>query len=164
MVSTMSEHFETIVNYLKSEGIEYIYNDEDEEMLNVVIGKTSSGKRIFEQIISYDNLFMVYLSMKFGSEIDTKNKQVNYRVFEYIHRVNNGMIRGNFEYDIDKKTIRFKHYFEKDVILDKEYIMLNITLPVMMFKTYMNCIDDIITTKKSLKTIIKKIESKEDTD
>ncbi len=155
----MNEKIEKIISYLNSEKIDYSFN-EDKHILNIVIGITKSGKEIVEQIYDYENrsIFLICISMKFGDDINLSDKDLNYRLLEYIHRANNGMLRGSFEYDVDKKIIRFKHYFEKNTISSKKYTMYNIGLPVIMFKKYIKGIDDIIKTNKSPKSIIKKIE------
>ena len=159
----MNKKIEKIISYLQSEEIEYSY-DEKKNILNIVIGITNSGKNVVEQIYDYDNrsVFMICISMKFGEAINLNDKNLNYRLLEYLHRANNGMLRGSFEYDIDNKIIRFKHYFEKNTVSSRKYTMYNIGLPITMFKKYMDGIDDIINTKKSPKSIIKRIEK--DTD
>lgn len=164
MVQTMNEKIEKIISYLKSEQIKYSFN-EDKHVLNIVIGVTNSGKEIVEQIYDYENksIFLICISMKFGDDINLSDKNLNYRLLEYLHRANNGMLRGSFEYDIDNKIIRFKHYFEKSSISSKKYTMYNIGLPVIMFKKYFKGIDEIIKTEKSPKSIIKKIEKEQDT-
>lgn len=159
MVSVMNKKIEKIIGYLQSEEIEYSYNEE-KNILNIVIGITNSGKNIVEQIYDYENrsVFMICISMKFGKDIDLNDQNLNYRLLEYLHRANNGMLRGSFEYDIDKKIIRFKHYFEKNTVSSKKYTMFNIGLPITMFKKYLNGIDDIMNTDESPKSIIKRIE------
>lgn len=159
MVQTMNEKIEKIICYLKAKKIKYSFN-EDKHVLNIVVGATNSGKEIVEQIYDYEDrsVFLICISMKFGDDINLSDKDLNYRLLEYIHRANNGMLRGSFEYDIDKKIIRFKHYFEKSTVSSKKYTMYNIGLPVIMFKKYISGIDEIIKTNKSPKSIIKKIE------
>lgn len=152
----MSKNIEIVIKYFTEENIEYNYN-KDKNTLNVVIGKSNSGKKIFAQIVDNQTIVRVYLAMKIGDSIKI-DKNIKYRLFEYFHRANLGMLRGNFEYDIENKGFCFKNYFESEMISNKNYVMYNIVLPVIMYRKYAVGIKDVIKTKKSVKSIIRKIE------
>ncbi len=153
----MNKNFEIILKYFNEENVEYTY-DEDKEFISIVVGKSNSGKKIFEDLIDDGPVLRVYISMKFGQNIRI-DKNTKHRLLEYFHQVNFGMIRGNFEYDSEMKLFRFKNYFESEMISNKNYVMYNIVLPVIMFKKYLLGVKDVIKTNKSVKSIINKIES-----
>lgn len=153
----MNEHFDKIISYLKEENAEYDY-DEEKEILNIVVGENSSGNNIYESITYSGYVFCSYMSIYFDQNVDLTDEDLN-RMAEFFHRANYGMIRGNFEFDFDRKIVRFKHYFDKSILSDKDYTMFNIVLPVKMFTKYTNGLDDILTTNIPPKEIIKKIES-----
>lgn len=152
----MTKNFEALIKYFKEEDVEYFY-DNNKNVIYIVIGKSNSGKKIFAQIFDNQAIVRVYMSMKIGDNIKM-DKNIQYRLFEYFHRANLGMLRGNFEYDIENKGFCFKNYFESEMISNKNYVMYNIVLPVIMYRKYAIGIKDVIKTKKSVKSIIRNIE------
>lgn len=150
----MNKYFEKIAEYLEEENISYDYNVE-ENTLVFYVSNESSEQKIKLIITDNDKIFIVYLSII----IDFNCEDYVYKISEYIHRANLGMLRGNFEFDLDSNVVTFKHYFEKTIVSDKDYTLYNTLLPLKMCFKYIPGFAKIIETQKSPKEIIEQIES-----
>lgn len=150
----MNEYFKKIADYLESEDISYDY-DAEQSMMIFYISSGSSEQKIKGVLKEIDKIFIVYISVK----IDFDCEEYKYKIYEYFHRANLGMIRGNFEFNPDLNIIRFKHYFEKTIVSDKDYTLYNILLPINMCSKYLQGIIEIVDDSKSPKEIIVQIES-----
>lgn len=153
----MNTYFKKIAEYFNEENIPYEY-DENEKSIVFDIKLKDSKKKIKSFILEFDEVFQSNIGMHINAYESISQDKIN-KISEYIHRANLGMIRGNFEYDIDEGIICFKHYFEKSSVTDKKYAMYNILLPIAMYLKYMQKISEIINTSKSPKELIDEIES-----
>lgn len=153
----MNTYFEKIIEYFDEENISYEY-DENENSLLFNIKLKDSKAKFKSFILEFDEVFQANIGMYINGYESISQNNIN-KISEYIHRANLGMIRGNFEYDIDKGIIGFKHYFEKSTVMDKQYTMYNIFLPIAMCLKYITKIIEIINTSKSPRELIEEIES-----
>lgn len=155
MVQTMKKNLKIIKRYLNSIGIHTLCTPEDDTLFFPIL-KNTEGKVINEFIKNSNGLIYTYVSIKFDFFMQEETK---HKISEYLHRANYNMIRGNFEYNFDENFIRFKFYFEKNVILRKNYTVYNILVSAKMFQKYFKGLLDILSTDKSPKELIDMIES-----
>lgn len=153
----MNKYFEKIIEYFEEENISYKFDDVRKTLIFDIVSEKHK-KKLRSFILEYNEIFQVNI----GANIKSETSQITVekdKISEYIHRANLGMIRGNFEYDIDNNTIAFKHYFEKKSVMNKQYTMYNILLPTAMFIKYLNRLYELFNTSISPKELIDKIES-----
>ena len=156
MVSIMNENFKIIIDYLKSENINYRY---DNDYIIISYEHKNTGKKVYEQIVEDEQTFGIYATVKLDLDIELNDRDNKLKLSEYIHRANWGMKRGNFEFNYDQNIIRYKHYFEKEIIPNKYYTLYNILLPIVMLDKYIIVELDTLFTDKTPEEIINKIES-----
>lgn len=152
----MNTYFKKITEYFNEENVSYEY-DENKNSIVFEISIKDAKTKFRSFILEFDEVFQSNIGM-YISEYESLSQDKINKISEYIHRANLGMIRGNFEYDIDKGIIGFKHYFEKSSVADKKYAMYNILLPIAMYLKYMPKILEIINTSKTPKELIEEVE------
>lgn len=153
----MNKYFKKITEYFNEENIYYEY-DENDNSLTFDLTVKEFNKKLRSFILDFNEIFQVNIGTIIKDDVFTSQNNT-YKISEYIHRANLGMIRGNFEYDIDRNIIVFKHYFEKTSVMDKKYAMSNILLPTAMFIKYLDKLYKLVNTSISPKELIDEIES-----
>ena len=153
----MNKNFQMIIDYLEEKGMEYNY-DPITKHINFVIAENSSGEKLYEDISIYKSIFRAYICIHINLKDIKLDENTKNRLCEYIHRVNLGMVCGNFEYDIDANNILFKNIFEIELSSNPDYIAKNIILPVTMINNYSKVVFVIINSNILPKDIVNEIE------
>ena len=153
----MNTYLKQITTYFDEEKIFYEYKNISNSLVFHFKFENSETK-LKAHILEFNEIFQVYIGT-FIKEYEALSEDNINKISEYIHRANLGMIRGNFEYNIDKGIIVFKHYFEKSSVMNKKYAMYNIFLPIAMFLKYITRLSELINTSKSPTELIKEVEA-----
>ena len=109
MEQYMNTYLKQITTYFDEEKIFYEYKNISNSLVFHFKFENSETK-LKAHILEFNEIFQVYIGT-FIKEYEALSEDNINKISEYIHRANLGMIRGNFEYNIDKGIIVFKHYF-----------------------------------------------------
>lgn len=145
---------QAIDSFLKEDGWHFSF---DEGVFTFGLGLRSKIKRIDYIVKVKADKFIVYGISPIG--VDKDDKDMMARISEFIHRANYGLIRGNFEIDMNDGEIRYKVCTDCDGIEPSAEMIKNaIYCPGFMFDEYGSGITDIIFSNMSAKDAVEKCE------
>lgn len=117
--------------------------DKDREVFHFVLELENIIKTISYNICIKDKYYLVYAVFPVG--VDINNSDMMAKMAEFICRANCGLLKGNFEFDLDRGEILYKYYVNCDgIIPTEEMIQESILCPALMFEYYGTKILDII--------------------
>ena len=78
---------------------------------------------------------------------------------EFLHRVNSGLINGNFELDYATGEIRYKSYMNAmGINISGDVIRESIMIPIMMFSKYGDALLKVMTSKETPESVFNSIK------
>lgn len=149
----MDELKQIVESELKSKKLNYEYNEQKKIFFfNMTMDNSVGTLRVVVHILT--DAYVVYAILN-----NPVNKKKAFRVAEYLHRANRGLLNGNFEYDFNDGEIRFKVYVNaKDVKISEAIVEDSIIVPLSMFSLYGDGLLQVMFGKEDPEKIIQQIE------
>ena len=138
---------------LDSMKLKYEYNNEGEFFAFSINMDNSIGSlRVIIQLM--EDRYLVYAILN-----NRAQKAKISAVSEFLHRVNSGLINGNFELDYVTGEVRYKSFVNaKETSVSGVVIRDSILVPVMMFSKYGDRLLKVMTSNDAPESIIKSIK------
>jgi hypothetical protein len=138
---------------LDSMKLKYEYNNEGEFFAFSINMDNSIGSlRVIIQLM--EDRYLVYAILN-----NRAQKAKISAVSEFLHRVNSGLINGNFELDYVTGEVRYKSFVNaKETSVSGVVIRDSILVPVMMFSKYGDGLLKVMTSNDTPESIIKSIK------
>ena len=138
---------------LDSMKLKYEYNNEREFFAFSINMDNSIGSlRVIIQLM--EDRYLVYAILN-----NRAQKAKISAVSEFLHRVNSGLINGNFELDYVTGEVRYKSFVNaKETSVSGVVIRDSILVPVMMFSKYGDGLLKVMTSNDTPESIIKSIK------
>lgn len=138
---------------LDSMKLKYEYNNEGEFFaLSINMDNSIGSLRVIIQLM--EDRYLVYAILN-----NRAQKAKISAVSEFLHRVNSGLINGNFELDYVTGEVRYKSFVNaKETSVSGVVIRDSILVPVMMFSKYGDGLLKVMTSNDTPESIIKSIK------
>lgn len=149
----MNDLKQSIQNELDKLRLKYEYK-EDNQLFAFSMNMDNSIGPLKVVIQLMENRYLVYAII---NNQTPKAKMV--AMSEFLHRVNSGLINGNFELDYTNGKINYKSFVNaKETKISGAVIRDSILVPIMMFSKYGDGLLKVMTSTDSPETIIKSIK------
>lgn len=149
----MNELKQAIQNELENKKIKYSYNDDSNFFAySVNIDNSIGNIKVIIQLM--EERYLVYALIS-----NRAQKPRMSAVAEYLHRVNYGLVDGNFEMDFSSGRICYKSFVNaKGVSISGAIISDSILVPIMMIRKYGDGLLEVMTGTDTPEAILKKIK------
>lgn len=149
----MNELKQAIQNELENKKIKYSYNDDSNFFAySVNIDNSIGNIKVIIQLM--EERYLVYALIS-----NRAQKPRMSAVAEYLHRVNYGLVDGNFEMDFSSGRIFYKSFVNaKGVSISGAIISDSILVPIMMIRKYGDGLLEVMTGTDTPEAILKKIK------
>lgn len=145
-----------ITSYLDNNDWKYEFN-ESIGVFKIGIAMNGSIKSITCALIVKEDEYIVYADCPIG--VDPKEKETMQNVAELVCRMNCGLRNGNFEFNMDDGSIRYKSFVDcNDTIPSDPVITASLLCPARMFEQYSRAIIEVIFTGADAKEAVAKAE------
>lgn len=133
MEKTMEKTIKLIKDFFDHDGWKYKFDEESNTFLTGVQMRGPLGS--LKIVVSVkERRYNVYAILNANATIENLPA-----ISEYLHRVNYGLIDGNFELDFNDGEIRYKNIVNlNNLRLTRKTIAYSIYVPVLMFDQYGN--------------------------
>ena len=153
----LDETKKNIIELFNENKWKYKYDEYEENCLFRINFLMSEDERISKirfiiDVMQNQILFYSYTNIK----IPDNNLS---RIFEYICRINWGLINGNFELECDKGVIRYKVLIDtKNNKTGKKELMNSIIISIKMWEKYGSGLFEIMESDRTVRDIVNSIE------
>lgn len=149
----MNELKQSIQCELDNLKLKYKYNNEGEFFAFYINMDNSIGAlKVIIQLM--EDRYLVYAILNNRAQ----NGKIS-AVSEFLHRVNSGLLNGNFELDYTTGEIRYKSFVNaKETSVSGVVIRDSILVPVMMFSKYGDGLLKVMTSNDTPESILRSIK------